>query len=892
MGIHGLTTYLREHKSSLARHVHFTSQAGIDPGSEVPKRVPVVVDGWSFIYELSAASDLPWAYGGEYPVLAALIRRVVQAWIDVGLSLHFVFDGPFPSLKFRTLIERTTKNNIQHSLLFFRTSAPARAAPRFLKETGILPLLIYSVTVKVLTEIAHHSPDSSTIPGSTRGVEHTDGADGKPIPDHALAVHFADEEGDPYAVALAGRLGAYVAGRDSDFVVLNAEGYSGYIPLDEMLWNVLDTPSPDASMSATGSVYSESAVGDVDTDEDADGFRTVRSTKSRKRTAVDRRSRHGPVPPDISEVGSGTLSLSLAVYSPATLADHLELSVSLLPLLGALVGNDFTKILDDSPGGKRDLQRLFFESRLTSVQRITRAAGAIRGILDATFHAPAVKRRGKQVGSVIELIDAAVTALLLRADGLTEGERETVVERIVKATLQYALPRYERSSEGETERGAEWESDVCILHAPETCPLYLCLSRGGLANGPPFASNADSSVSDIDLEWEPLDAGESPDHRALISALYIAAYRRGALSPRTLDPMKTITSWPRLFLEDPDKESVARSVGRPLRLWGYALLDVGVQARAEDDKEGVHEDDEDEDELVDVVEEDDEDLLAPLRGALQQLDGSENDISRSLGSPNSSAVRSAKSPPSKIVVEYVRRGTRLAPEEVSIPPLSDVLAFAVDIAVDTSLPVQLWPADARFTLLLRLLRADVTGIRALSGEHLTSVLVVRWIVQIMHTRAVESAGNKEREKERWTQAEARAFLTAFSSLPDAPEITEPVSVVERNVQLVAQVLVALDALEQLAQILLLAMEVPSPAHRFSGRRMHLYLTNPHALAAATTLEDGVWGACIEGLEHAFAEQKGTKKERRKKSGTAVPAKVPGKVPPKGGLYSLLANMDA
>lgn len=41
----------------------------------------------------------------------------------------------------------------------------------------------------------------------------------------AVDVHFAEGEADSYIVALAGRLGAYVMGNDSDFMVLNCEGY-------------------------------------------------------------------------------------------------------------------------------------------------------------------------------------------------------------------------------------------------------------------------------------------------------------------------------------------------------------------------------------------------------------------------------------------------------------------------------------------------------------------------------------------------------------------------------------------------------------------------------------------------------------------------------------------
>ena len=46
-----------------------------------------------FIYKLYYDSNLPWVYGGEYTEFSALVTRVVQAWINVGFEIYFVFDG-------------------------------------------------------------------------------------------------------------------------------------------------------------------------------------------------------------------------------------------------------------------------------------------------------------------------------------------------------------------------------------------------------------------------------------------------------------------------------------------------------------------------------------------------------------------------------------------------------------------------------------------------------------------------------------------------------------------------------------------------------------------------------------------------------------------------------
>jgi hypothetical protein len=105
MGVHGLTTYLREHQRTLSKTLTFPHP------SEKP--VVIVVDGWSlvtffvtdvlrfilvlnsFIYQLDRNSNLPWVYGGEYDQFSRLVFVVVQAWIELGFKIHFVFDGPW-----------------------------------------------------------------------------------------------------------------------------------------------------------------------------------------------------------------------------------------------------------------------------------------------------------------------------------------------------------------------------------------------------------------------------------------------------------------------------------------------------------------------------------------------------------------------------------------------------------------------------------------------------------------------------------------------------------------------------------------------------------------------------------------------------------------------------
>src|ERR1700691_5614811 len=167
--------------------------------------------------------------------------------------------------------------------------------------------------------------------------------------------------------------------------------------------------------------------------EDHGEFQTVRKSKNRKKIP-DPKLGKGLIPP---VVASG-LTLTFIVYTPTRLGAHLELPVSLLCVLGALFGNDFSKQLSSS---QRSAQSLFFQRQLTLPQRINHVAATLDCILSASSQ----KRKPKhQVGSVMELIDKAVDALLIRSRStMGSGEVDNIITTIVDATLQYAIPKYE-----------------------------------------------------------------------------------------------------------------------------------------------------------------------------------------------------------------------------------------------------------------------------------------------------------------------------------------------------------------------------------------------------------------------------------------------------------------
>ncbi|XP_006461222.1 hypothetical protein AGABI2DRAFT_204844 [Agaricus bisporus var. bisporus H97] len=832
MGVHGLTTYLRENSRTLSKSITFPTPSG--------NVVSIVVDGWSFIYNLYQDSKLPWVCGGEYPEFSKLIIETVEAWIRLGLKIYFVFDGACPDLKFPTMVNRLGQSHVQPALLFFRTSSTSRSTPRFLNETRILPPLSYPTCTRILEELAQ---------------KHA-----------ALEVLYADEEGDPYSVELAGRVGGYVVGNDSDFVILNARGYLGYIPLDDMVW---ESVVPDQSPL-------------VDNDP-GDDFQQVNKNKSRKKREI--KAGRGILPPE----GAQSLRLSCSVYHPDVLAAHLKLPVTLLPLLGALVGNDFTSHTETD---RRSIQSQFFNRRLSIIQRIETAAAAMRSILSPTTPR---KKNKHQVGSVMDLIDRTVNLLLSRlVTPPPSGEVDAVIDKVVTATLQYAITKHEGDN-------SLWANDICALHDPDLCPLLPSMSRR------------------VVEESDELD-GQSPAFLqcAAIRDRYVQAYRRGEFSPKLMDALNTGTSWPRLFLETPDLETVPRSITSPLRVWIYSILDdslglpiaeqdaVEVASVAEistrkDEAAIGNNDGGAEDELIDVVEVDSEeekvDFLAPLKGELQRLHISDDDSATD--APASAVSQRSNRVGTPTITEYLRRGTRIASEIIPVPPLHELLS-SLSLAVpddpdedDIISLAQKSPED-RFTVFLRILDSDLPSVRRLPSDLLQPVLAVRWIVSRLHQRAVET-GSSDKEKEKWTTHEAKCFLAAVLSWPDLPRATNDFPPIQdRNVQLSAQLLATLDSINHLAQALLLTKLIPPVSHRLSFKLLHCYLSR-HLSFTYDIIGAEVWDACRDGLVEAYREDRGKKQKNTQKNAGTTPAprqKLLKKNTGTLSAFSLLAELDA
>lgn len=798
---------------------------------------------------------------------------------------------------------RAKQSCIDPAALFFHTSQAARVSPSFLRHNKIIPPLSYTACIHALRCLSGDAPED-------------------------VFLHFADEEGDPYAVDLAGRLGAYVIGNDSDFVILNADGYQGYIPMVELLW----------SWKVPGSETDQ-----VEASADGDGWvQTVRKGKKRPVATVDLRLRTGlGVIPSELEVDLDAvpeslpegLALSFPVYRPEAFAAHLKLSPSLLPLIGAIVGNDYTQS-EASGTVRQSFSHLFFPRDLSLPQRVNLVASTLRDLLSGS--SPSSKKRIKPVSGIMDLIDGAITKLLLRDPStLASGERERITEKIVGAALQYAIPPREDGSP------ALDVSSACTIHVPDVCPLVEMFNHAG--------ENVDVAVREI-------------RHR------YLAAYRAGQLSPRTMDILSTGTAWPRLFLENPNMESVAISIGRPIREWIYAILDDAVGIPEVSDGESTI--DEDDDELIDVIEdqtdsemekEDEkpipksEDPLSELELKLQRLQLEQRnarDVSvTSAGSTrpassvaylsmSTSRLTSALSTRTglsgrsrKVVKEHIRRSVRLAEEDVAVSSLASLLARYSDGedsdgAHDVSLLLQ--DDEQRLTVFLRIMESDIPEVRALPREQILAVTVIRYIACQMHKRTTQRGSSKDREKERLTKGEVLALLTAFNwtmnssgpddelsdrqfrlsrevphlGEPDAhtmdnPPATETILVEDRHVQHVAQAEGALEAAIHLSEILFLTDRLPHSVHLLSGSRYHSafseskrghpiisFLDEDHA-----SLYQRMMHACVMGLEDVFGDERSGKRTRKAKSTIqSVPSPLD-RSHVKGSAYFLLSTVN-
>jgi len=250
-----------------------------------------------------------------------------------------------------------------------------------------------------------------------------------------LKAHFVPlGEADGVCAVLAERLGGYVMGQDSDFVILMGEGgrAKGYVPFDGLSWFEGEVKrSEEARESGT----LESG--------DEDEFTTVSNTKIR-------RSRESPLLPP-SEYTNPTLNLT--VYPPSALRIRLRIPSNVLPLFASLCGTDYTP---------PQASFHFFEQSQNLVSRIEKVARILREQL----YSPNIQAKGTAGDHAADIVSRVIKKLLVRPF-YTESEGHALVDSIVDSTLQYTLPTLGRCCEYHPFCGALDQDKGCQSESPE-----------------------------------------------------------------------------------------------------------------------------------------------------------------------------------------------------------------------------------------------------------------------------------------------------------------------------------------------------------------------------------------------------------------------------------------
>lgn len=373
--------------------------------------------------------------------------------------------------------------------LFYATSVASRSEPSFGRGYSIKPLLppfashAFIFALHRLGAATHHVPSG---------------------------------EADGACVTMAERIGGYVLGQDTDFLILvgKSEGVAGYVPLDMLNW-------------IEGEVSEEEAQDDKLGQSPTKTFRPAYGR--RKKSHTPRQSSLLP-PPNYRHP-----TLVMTVIPPQTLRQRLRLPANYMALFASLVGNDYTP--------PEALER-FYEPSLGVCQRIEKAARVLR---EQLFSPSANNRRDVNPGDfVVELVRRVVKKLCIWQYD-TEPDLLRVVNSIIEAALQYTSP-----------------------HGGECCSTYpFCGELDSLGCQTPYnrPNIPGSSMNSED--------NHSQSHEALEA--YAAAQRKGSLPFITHGWLYPNRIYLRGTLEDPTMASPRTWEGsRGVRLASYVIAEEGL----------------------------------------------------------------------------------------------------------------------------------------------------------------------------------------------------------------------------------------------------------------------------------------------------------------------------
>ncbi|KAL7410588.1 hypothetical protein BDY24DRAFT_371920 [Mrakia frigida] len=810
MGVRGLTTYLKEQPQAFTRTTTFEANPDLDPSNAVA----LVVDAWSLIY-LLYLDNIVWAYGGESIEWASLLQRTVEGWRAVGLEPVFVFDGPCPSIKHHTELTRQRSLLLPLSL-FHLTSPESRSSPSFLHASKILPPLIYSATVDACL---------------------------------ALKVEciWGEGEADELCVSEARKRNGWVTGMDSDFVVFSSSSsgaggeMTGYVPLDGMTWKWLEPAEEQKSSPAA-------PAGTDDSGPWEGSFQAVKSRRRAPRTAY---RNHCPNPPPLPHTSFLT-SVTFTSYHADLLALRLKLPVGLLPLLAALVGNDY-----------HQFSHLFHTKGTSGSQKIERVALALREALD-----PKIAARRAAAASAVKTFQNGRLIM-------TQGPKATTTTP-VNGSAPVTPP-----SSGDAAATLLTSTVQSLLLHPVTEPqldkLIHSLIDSALSYSVTHDFNTTSSYSLVTPSAFPAPAPTRDE----IVALYADAMSKGEFAPKLAGVVRDGRYLGRVFLEDTQRGTIGRRVGEPIREMCWAILNQGVGIGygkevvvVEEEEEEIKDEEtledgksdggaasqEDEDEIIEVAEEafasDDPEDQVPTAASEDDDEEEEVDL-----------------PPS--IQTYLRSSSLILPKMIAIPTVDSILlptsSSPLTELPTPDLPLVLQPVEYRTQLYLALLNSLTPSILTLRDPLKPLVLALRWTMQVLSRDADVAAGGAKwmlrrgeveavvlagvrsvRGWESWANAlpsspssnnsDSLASSTTTTTHPEKLEITN------RAVHITSHLLHSLHELSLLAQTLLLPSTLISPPHQsYSGRTFHTLLASPTTNSPQSAEEQEDFDATMRGV---------------------------------------------
>lgn len=684
MGVRGLTTYARQHDNVISQVQEFPRRLGDNANT----RTHVAIDAWAWVYEIWLTFfGAESVQGGHYYEVSEHVHDFVHAWRTVGLEPVFFWDGPVPLVKQSTFLSRRASIAAANSA-FMRSSAASRASRSFQMECYPAPPLLGDAVRFTLNDLG---VDSRSMPG----------------------------EADSAVAEFAESMGGLAVSKDSDFFILCSRGQARarYVPLDTIEY-IFEDNSKQEQHTPRPSTPEQPAESPAD-----DGFEAVTTRKGRSKArsqalaaaaaAMTLRSsqQSSEYPPSRHAKHKVLKCVRMRAYSSQALAVQLRLPPALLPVLGSVIGNDYSTPTQDSvlfrhlqrstdkireacqvvhtqwqraANMARDSKRAMLTSRSLEIRL------ASKTLLKASMEDRNDGHEDDDAGSEhsSEASSLTATPTLGAASNTVVGAPVDRVRTLIEATVNALLERADVATH-RTYYVSDGEKEACIESIIESVAAYSLLTTVDSAHL--FGKSRAAFLS-----------SDNPDDKSPL-ALYRRAFEKADFPVQLVAAMTERSCTMTIAPEDPDQKGVHVGAAREIRMWVYAILFqvwgmdwaretmeepkreqpfAGSSSHADSDpaasyRPRPYREGESADDVISVdtessaSEEVDADDDADHSASAGSVDGSGDPLTATFSPPEE-----IKPPPA--VTEYVRKGDRLVGELVPIAKLKDLLRESSD----------------------------------------------------------------------------------------------------------------------------------------------------------------------------------------------------------------------